>query len=615
MTPDPFAPYLRQADNLFAQGEHVKAGQIWQAILKKEPAHAEARERLLALRQHLLAAKAAEEVPPPAAPAPVPPAQPEPTPDAPVVAAVAPPPEPVPVPIASAEEANPPTPPPPPTVPPATPSSHPQADADPHRLVIEGCTLYDMGQTEDALRKWEQVLALDPGHDLARGYANGVRRELGLPMLHAPRATAQQDSPLAYGDEDVARLLRDAVQLYDMGLTGEAISKWERVLALEPHREEVKGYLQSARREHADDQANTNAQPAPAPASSPTSEAAALDLKLRQAEHLLSLQRHEEAAFTFQQALSLAPGHPAVLAGLERCRRPAGTVRPTTTAPAQPKPAAPSLSLDPQGRIAMVEEFAPPSPSEPLPVEPPAALLSATATPRGGLSVPDRLREATTQMPWLANPKVLVGATAGLVVLGLGLTLLHSYRKDQALAEAKLQARALAVASVAQQSQAVDLTESATAILQEAEDTLVTDPLRAYLRAMTLVTQHPETRGGPQLLEKAREGLAGGVTGASLSEYQKHVQNGDLEAAARVMDALLRTQPDSTDLRLRAGHLQLLLCSAHASQTKWDKAKDDLLRGRALFPGDRIWQTRLKLLERVRALPKAQQAAWIPLLG
>lgn len=218
-------------------------------------------------------------------------------------------------------------------------------------------------------------------------------------------------------------------------------------------------------------------------------------------------------------------------------------------------------------------------------------------------------------MPWLNNPKVLVGAVGGLVVVVLALSFVHSYRKDQALAESKAQARAQAVASVAQQSQAVDLTESATAILQEAEDTLVTDPLRAFLRAQTLVVHYPETTGGPQLLERAREGLAGGVTGATLAEFQKHLQNGDLEAGAKVMDALLRAQPDNTDLRVRAGHLQLLLCSAHAAQTKWDKAKDDLLRGRALFPRDRIWQTRLKLLEQVRALPKAQQAAWVPLLG
>lgn len=141
------------------------------------------------------------------------------------------------------------------------------------------------------------------------------------------------------------------------------------------------------------------------------------------------------------------------------------------------------------------------------------------------------------------------------------------------------------------------------------------DPLRAYLRAETLVSRNAGDASGAQLLEKARAGLAGGISGASLTEFKKHLQNGDLEAAFKVMDALLRAQPSDADLRARAGRLQLALCSAHASQAKWDEAQDDLLRGRALFPDDRTWQARLKLLERVKALPKAQQVSWIPLLG
>ena len=105
------------------------------------------------------------------------------------------------------------------------------------------------------------------------------------------------------------------------------------------------------------------------------------------------------------------------------------------------------------------------------------------------------------------------------------------------------------------------------------------------------------------------------MIGASLPEFQKHLQNGDLEAALRVMDALLRAQPGDMDLRARAARLHLVLCSAHASQAKWDAAQEDLLRGRALFPSDKSWQIRLKLLEHVKALPKNQQTVWIALLG
>ena len=82
-----------------------------------------------------------------------------------------------------------------------------------------------------------------------------------------------------------------------------------------------------------------------------------------------------------------------------------------------------------------------------------------------------------------------------------------------------------------------------------------------------------------------------------------------------MIDALLRAQPDNADLRGRAGRLQLTLCFDHASQAKWDEAREDLLRGRALFPGDKTWQARLKLLELVRSMPRKEQEAWIPLLS
>lgn len=571
MTPDPYAPYLRQADDLFAQGEIVKAGQIWQAILKQQPGHQEARDRLLALRDRLLAQREAEAAAAVPAPAPAPPPVP------------APAPEPVPEP------------------PPAPASSY----VGPDRMVIEGCTLYDLGQVADALQKWEQALALDPGHTLALGYANGARRELGLPPLQDSAPTGVQENLAPAAEEDVAKLLREAVQLYDMGLTEEAISKWERVLVLEPHREEVRVYLRQAQEEVT--QAQFSA-PAAAPAvqpPAPPSDAEALALKLRQAEHLLSLQRYEEAAFTFQQALSLAPGHPAVLEGLERCRR--------------PRVAAPSIAVepafDPRARIAMVEEEPPLVMAYPGPVEPPLSLTKSVPAAREGLTLPDRLQEASTRLPWLREPRVWAWAGGISLALGVGLYAVHTYRKDQELKEAVKAARAAAVAPVLQQAQAPDLAETPAAILQEAETALEVDPLLAYLRVQAVLAQNPGDAAAAQLLEKARLGLPGGVTGASLPEFQKHLQNGDLEAAAKVMDALLRAQPDDPSLRIRAARLHLALCSAHVSQAKWAEAAGDLRRGRALFPADKTWQTRLRLLERVKTLPKAEQAAWLPLLG
>ncbi|HJW73332.1 MAG TPA: tetratricopeptide repeat protein [Geothrix sp.] len=613
MTPDPYAPYLRQADELFAQGQVVKAGQIWQAILKQQPSHSEARERLLQLKQQLLAQREQELVNPAAQAAPEPEPSPEPPPPAPPALAkedVVPSPAPVearstspqpesPAPISVPSDSGEPAP------------SKAGEELDPDRLLREGCTLYDMGQLSDALQKWEQVLALDPHHALARSYANGVRREQGLPPLEESRASAPVEAVPFGADDDLNKLLREAVQLFDMGLTEEAISKWERVLVIDPQRHEVEGYLRDARKELAE------RPPAPSPAPpGPAGTNEPLDLKLRQAEHLLALQRHEEAAFTFQQALSLAPGHPAALAGLERCRKPAQASSARSPQPAPVKAAASALELDPQGRIAMaIVSEGTLGVLEPGAVAPPASLTQTRSAPRRGLALPSGFDEVLERMPWLKNPKVMGAIGGSVLVLGTVLFLLRGYLRDQELQRAVVAARASALAPLAKQTQVQDLSETPKAIREEAESALGTDPLRAYLRATTLAARAPEDAAAAQLLEKARAGLPGGVAGASLPEYQRHLQNGDLEAAAKVMDALLRAAPGDEDLRARAARLQLLLCTAHVGQGKWSEAADDLQRGRALNPDDKTWQARLHLLDRVKTMPKEQQAGWISLLG
>ena len=660
MTPDPYAPHLRQAEKLFAQLEYVKAGQIWQAILKQNPSHAEARTGLLAVKERLLALREAESQEPVLSPSPTsePAADPEPDPPVPPVvdprstAPEAPQPadpgrvitgsldsdhllavrerihahrdaesqEPALSPSPTSEPAAAPEldPPVPPVVDPrSTAPEAPQpldpgrvitGSLDPDRLLAEGCTLYDMGQLGDALKKWEQVLALDPGHALARSYANGARRELDLPLLETASSAAPTEAAAHLGDEDMEKLLREAVQLYDMGLVAEAITKWERVLALEPGRQDIEGYLKQARKEVGVEAPG----PLPAPTGHTAFDPEALDLKLRQAEHLLSLQRQEEAAFTFQQALGLDPGNARALHGLERCLKPSSPAS-TGTDPRQSR--AQGLDLDTQGRIAMAEEDARFT-TGPEGVEPPATLTKSAPAPRTGLSLPDRFREAAEKAPWLKDPKIMAGVGGGVLFLAVSLGLVHSYHKDQALKEEVRSARAAAVAPVAQQAQAPDLAEAPTAIRQEAETALTTDPLRAYLRAETLVARNPGDAASAQLLEKARAGLReGGITGASLAEFQKHLQNGDLETALKVIDSLLRARPDDADLRTKAGRLNLTLCFAHASQAKWEEAQEDLVRGRALFPGDKGWQARLRLLEQVKAMPKAQQPSWIPLLS
>ena len=550
MTPDPYESYLLQAEALFAEGEVVKAGQIWQAILKQQPIHAVARERLMAVRARLQAIHETESQ--------------EPAPD--------------------------------PEPPPASPSLGHPVPPDTERLLADGCTLYDMGQLEDALLKWEELLRLEPNHALARGYANGARRELGRPSGPAAEPTPSPASLAPPEEKDTDKLHQEAAQLYDMGLVEEAISKWERLLALEPHRQEIQAYLQQARAE-----VGRAALIVPA---APDQES--LNLKLRQAEHLLILQRHEEAAFTFEQALGLAPGNVRALQGLARCQRSSPGDHSTSPQTLDSGSAKGPLVLGHEDTTEV---------SEGRGVEPPALLLKATPAPREGLYLPEGLRETADRLPWLKEPRRLAALGGGLLVFIACLALVQNYRKDRALKEEVRAARAAAASPLAQEALAVDLVETPAAIRQEAETALVTDPLRAYLRAQALLARDPADASAGILLEKARAGLPGGVSGASVGEFEKHLQSGNLEEAAKVIEALLRTQPDDADLRLRACRLQRVLCTIHAAQAKWDAAQEDLLRGRALQPGDKSWQIRLQLLERVKALPKAQQAGWIPLLG
>jgi tetratricopeptide (TPR) repeat protein len=609
---DPYTPYLKQADELFAQGETLKAGQIWQAILKQQPGHAAAREGLLKVKAILELQKAAAVAPPVEAPvteAPVAPA-PEPRP------APAPEPVPEPAPLPEPEPA-------PMAVAPSAPAAPVHSEEEIERLLREGNTLYDMGQTEDALRKWELLLAGAPQHRLGRQYANGARKELGLPPLGedeipvaAPAAApAAASAPLPDHGEDVDRILREAVQLYDMGLPEEAIGKWEKALELEPHRSEIRRYLEDARGEVARHAAapTTPATPRPSAPTAPMPSAAAqVDLKLKQGEHLLGMQRFDEARFTFQQALDLDPSSAAAREGLRRAQ--AGEA---------PRPAAFPTETNPGtlgGGITLVD-YEPPTPkSAEVPAATPPASLTKTLPPqREGLKVPSQLgglRAALEAYPFLKDPKIL-GISAGALLLTFGsCSFIQGQRKESARKAAVKAAHAAAITAVAQEAEAKDLVESLGDVKAEGEQALAIDPLRAYLRAEFLLKLAPGDAGGSQLLIKARAALPGGVTGATVTELQKHLQERNLDAAAKVLDALLREDPSNLELRLKGSHLHLALAQAFAQQEKWEEARLALLRARAFAPGDKAWQAKLHLLEVVQGLPKGpQREAWLAFIG
>ncbi|HJV90421.1 MAG TPA: tetratricopeptide repeat protein [Holophagaceae bacterium] len=638
---DPYAPYLKQAATLFAQGETLKAGQIWQAILKQQPAHVEAREGLLKVKATLELQKAfSAAVPPAPAPDPGP---------APAAAAPAPPPLPEPVAVTPWPEPEPFTPPAPRaaapeppvhTLPEPEPAPAPEPEAAPvlvhsddeiERLLREGCTLFDMGQTEDALRKWELLLAGAPHHRMARDYANGARRELGLPLLaegavpSAPVAAspAAATAPVADHGEDVDRLLREAVQLYDMGLPEEAIGKWEKALALEPHRTEVQRYLEQARAEHQEKASAPTAPPTPRP-SAPTrpvvDQGPQVALRLKQAEHLMGMQRFDEAAFTYQQALDLDPANAAAQEGLRRARArdASGT---SNTSGALPIPTETQPGTGTYGGITLVELETPAAKAAPVtpPATVPASLTKTLPPQREGLKIPSQLSGLEAQLeayPILKEPKLWAGVAGGLLVVLSSCAFIQGQRKESARKEAVREAHAAAIAAVAKEAEAVDLTEAIHEVKEEAEQALGIDPLRAYFRAEFLLKLAPGDPAGSQLLVKARAGLPGGVTGATVAEFQKHLQDRNLDAAAKVLDALLREDPSNLELRSKGSHLHLALMRAYGQQQKWDEAREALLRARAMAPGDKSWQAKLRLLAYVKGLPKgAQREAWLAFVG
>ena len=616
MAQDPYARYLQQAEELFSGGEVVRAGQIWQAILKQVPDHGPAREGLLRVKATLDAQRAAA-VPDRATESPIAvPLASAPSAPGPTTASGSihskitepvpmpePPPAPEPVAIALSE----------PTPDPVPVPARPVLDEDTQdKLLREGCTLYDMGQTEDALRKWDQLLASVPDHAMALEYAQGARKELGLPLdgsvsltAHASSHPVTQEIPIFSADEEAAdKLLREGCLLYDMGLAHEAIGKWEQAIKRAPHRSDIQGFLDSA---HKEMEAEQNA-PAPQPAGAAVESPA--DEKVRQAEHLMSMQRYEEAAFSFQQALDLNPAHPAAKAGLLRCRSAQGSPAPSVSSSSRQVPLLIEMNRpDPEPEVSAQESAQ---------AQPPEALTKPAPAPRTGLQIKTPTNFDFSNIPdWAKEPKVWIAAASTLLVIIFGTLWYNSHSRDSQLQADVEAAHQTALAKAAKDAQVPALSETPSSILAEGREALSTgDAVRAYFRAQSLLKDNPSDGPAAQLLENARAALgAGGLVGATSEEYQKHIQNGDLDQAAEVMDALLRSNPDDPSLRRQAMNLYVRLAEAHASQGKWSDAKEDLQRGRALGPKDPAWSARLALLDKIQSLPKGDRTIWIALLG
>jgi len=207
----------------------------------------------------------------------------------------------------------------------------------------------------------------------------------------------------------------------------------------------------------------------------------------------------------------------------------------------------------------------------------------------------------------------VVGAFFALLIASY---IIHSFSQDRALAAAVASRKGEVLAPVKRSTEVPALAEDPQAIRKEAEGAIGEDSLLAYLRAQELVRLQPSDASASQLMDRAKGGLSSTVSGSfALPDFERLVQIGDLDGADKLMDGLLRMDPDNTLLRQRAARVWLAKAQVFASKDRWGDAKDALARGRAAFPQDKIWMARLRLLEQIQAMPKTERASWIQLLG
>lgn len=689
---DPFESYLKKAAALFEAGDVVQAGQIWQAILKKSPDHSEARAGLYKVKLYFdaratqdgLASEQKKELEAQAAAsAPAPQAatggsselvrlleqgctlydaghlqdaiakweqvlekdphnvlakgyitgaqrilglpvhnepgggEPRSTSALPVdlylgTGAVAPPP-----PLEKVAPAAPVAPAPPPVD---------QDEID--RLLRDGCTLYDMGEPQDALKKWEKLLGFDPNHELARAYVKDARRDLGLDTLSDGAIPAPVELPptgvhpsaplpnqLPVDDQDrVDQLIREGTQLFDMGMSAEAIQKWEQVLALAPDHKDAGAYLAMARKET--EAAAKGPTPVPIPKAIPVPQAEDFEPKLRKGESLLHQGRFEEAAFLFQEVIKVSPQNFRALQGLHqaeallqareatRTAPPAQLYPPTPPLPGLELPAAPSPLVEPTPTVA--------------PVEPPSALTAAAPPARKGLELPELLRQMEAEIPaWLKRPRTILAILGGIVLLNVGYMLFRWNRGESLLKQKTISFREEALANVARNLDIAILEESPEAVRREAEGVVGDDPLRAYYRGQELIRLNPLDGPAAQLMGRASNAMAqaDGAGKGSVKEIDRLLQAGELDSAERMLVNLLQKTPDDAELKARLARLSLALTQIYATKERWGDAEERLKRGRAMYPADKAWNARLVFLGRIKAMGGEERKAWIQFLG
>jgi tetratricopeptide (TPR) repeat protein len=587
---DPFEPYLNRAASLFDLGDVVQAGQIWQAILKRDPNHAIARAGLYKVKVYFDARATQDGL-------------------------VAPAPPPVPEPQRSPAAAEP---------------------DEVGELLERGCALYDAGRIEQAVAAWEKVLSLDAANTLARGYLDGAKRRLEIESVRTGSLPLLRDEPApapVQEHEDLDQLLQDGCTLFDMGQTGDALLKWERILASNPTHALALAYANDARKELGLAPLQLGEAPAESRPATPVSARTEADTDASQVEQwvldgvqLYDMGMLDEAIEKWQDALALDPTHGNAAAYLQMGVRDREQDEKAAKAPPQP-PSASAFILPPTAPPMAPSAPAPPAawvtepqlPAVrpvvvPAPVGPPKALTTPAKPSRVGLKVPGAF-QGVALPEWLNTPRnlgILIGA---VVLLGIGSFFLWDHLRELARKEAVASAKADALRSVSRQVQIATLAETTEAVRKEAEAALGDDPLLAFFRAQEWLRLDQDNAAAAQFMDQARGKMTELPPSGSLADFQKFVQAGDLEAASKVIRGLLRQTPDAQDYREKARGIDLALAQYYANKERFGDAKDALCRVRAMFPQEKIWQAKLKLLDAIQAMPRADRAGWIQMLG
>jgi tetratricopeptide (TPR) repeat protein len=619
------AEHLQQASLLFGVGEVVKAGQIWQAILKVHPLNNEAKAGLLKVRDIL------SKVP---ADSPEGPIDPESqrklgTPRLSLESKLR---MSLTVPEVSATNGQ--------------SLAHPDAEL----LMKQGRAHYDQGSLHEALEAWEKALEMDPNNNLALSYARGVRKELGLPVSEAPRGPQDPPSPLSpsknkLGElaghapwtpvsektgqhpntdpngsetaqgakhqdgatngttgnnwqlEDIASQIERGSQLYKNGKIAEAITAWESALSMDPGNALTKGYLAMAREDLVDKRQSTSDGTSPKKHEALTEYAPFGLGRLNGAAHCASAAGLADSsdAVPPSNSLSSAVG----VHNLETAADIHGKVR-----------------IDGgHGAHDLRQVSRPVGPSrESAPAKMPTVILEKQAQNRQGPGLPKKLH-GVPFLSRLFRPMAIKVASLLIFISAGAATWIAWAKRDAILRATKAAIVGDAIKTANQSIKAADLGQSKDELKLEVKSALSSDPLRAYMLVKELISRDPNDTSPAKMLEQAKQAMAAAPKVRTDGDLGRFLSAGAFDDAEALLKSTLMQNPNNMRVRENLARVCLMHAKHLIANGQWGNAHSKLLMGAALYPMDFSWQARIKFLENIQSYSKEDYIRWAEMLG